>query len=80
MVALEKRTIPLAVVAARPPAIKKKQSGKIIRKIVDECTGLCMRDIVIDCFQEIGSRLWASHLKKQPRNKIRFSHGGLSLE
>jgi len=77
---IKKRTITFAVVAVRPPAIKKKQSGKIIRQIVDECTGLCMRDIGIDRFQEIGSRLCTSHLKMPPGNKIRFSHGGLSLE
>lgn len=80
MVALKKRTITLAVVAAMPPRNKKKQSGKIIRKIVDESTNLCVRDVVIDRFQEIGSRLCASHLKVPPRNKIRFSRGGLSLE
>jgi hypothetical protein len=66
---IKKRTITLAVVAARPPAIKKAER-KIIRKIVDECRGLYMRDIVIDRFQEIGSRLCTSHLKMPARNKI----------
>lgn len=80
MVALKKRTITLAVVAAIPPRNKKKQSGKIIRKIVDEYTSLCVRDVVINRFQEIGSRLCASHLNVPPRNKTRLSHGGLSLE
>lgn len=68
MVTLKKKkeTITLAVVAARPPTIKK-QSGRIIRIILDEFTGLFMRDIVIDRFQEIGSRLCASHLKRHQK-------------
>jgi hypothetical protein len=79
MVALKKGNITLAVVAATRN--RKKAERKIIRKIVDECTGSCMRDIVIDRFQEIGSRLCTSHLEMPPpRNKFRFSHRRLGLE
>jgi hypothetical protein len=39
-----------------------------------------MRDVVVDCFQEIDSRLCASHLTPPEKHSlpIRFSHIGLN--
>lgn len=41
-----------------------------------------MRDVVVDCFQEIDSRLCASHLTPQKKHSlpIRFSHEELTVQ